>query len=205
VLDGLIRRGNRIPIKVRSRVDAVDMELLREMKRAGVDTIVYGLESGSQRMLDAFGKRTTVDQNVRACRMARRAGLNCLGDMILFYPGETRETLRETEAFLQAARPTAAKFYVLSPLPETAIYRQAEADGSLVGRWGPNGTTPWVRLEAFEGIEEMQALAKRMYVKTLLSPGRALGILGAYGRSMLSNPRLAARCLWSSLRKRMKY
>jgi radical SAM superfamily enzyme YgiQ (UPF0313 family) len=205
ILDGLIRRGNRVRIKVRSRVNAVDEELLRKMKRAGVDTIVYGLESGSQKMLDAFQKRTTVEQNIQACRLARKVGLHCLGDMLLFYPGETRETLRETESFVRKARPTAVKFNVLSPLPETEVYRQAEAEGTLVGRWELSGDTPWVRLDTFEGLEEMQAIAKRMYVKSLLSPVRALRILGAYGPSMLRNPTLTARSVWSSLGKKLKY
>lgn len=205
ILDGLIERRYPLRIKVRSRVNAVDEPLLRKMKRAGVDTIVFGLESGSQTMLDAFDKRTKVRQNIEACRMARRAGLHCLGDMILFYPGETRETLEETRRFIGSANPTAVKFYVLSPLPQTQVYEDAKANGTLVGDWNTDDATPWVRLNGFDGIEEMQAIAKRMYLETLMKPGRALGILRAYGASMLRNPRLATSLVLANLRKKMKY
>lgn len=112
ILDGLVARKYPVRIKIRSRVNAVDESLFRKMKRAGVDTIVFGLESGSQAMFDAFDKRTKVRQNIAACRMARRAGLHCLGDMILFYPGENKNTLAETKRFIKTANPTAVKFYV---------------------------------------------------------------------------------------------
>jgi anaerobic magnesium-protoporphyrin IX monomethyl ester cyclase len=205
ILDGLVERAYPLRIKVRSRVNAVDEALLHKMKRAGVDTIVFGLESGSQTMLDAFDKRTKVQENVAACRMARRAGLHCLGDMILFYPGETRDTLEETRRFIGVANPTAVKFYVLSPLPQTRVYEDAKADGSLVGDWAPDAETPWVRLPAFAGIEEMQAIAKRMYLGTLMRPSRALEILRAYGGSMLRNPRLATSLVLANVRKKLKY
>jgi radical SAM superfamily enzyme YgiQ (UPF0313 family) len=205
ILDGLIERRYPLRLKVRSRVNAVDEPLLRKMKQAGVDTIVFGLESGSQTMLDAFDKRTKVRQNIEACRMARRAGLHCLGDMILFYPGETRETLEETRQFIGTANPTAVKFYVLSPLPQTRVYEEAKANGTLVGDWTTADETPWVRLSEFGGIEEMQAIAKRMYLGSLMKPARALGILRAYGVSMLRNPRLATTLVLSNLRKKMKY
>ena len=205
ILDGLIERRYPVKFKVRSRVSAVDASLLQKMKRAGVDTVVYGLESGSQEMLKAFDKRTTVQQNEQACRMTRAAGLNCLGDMFLFYPGETRETLRETARFVREANPTAVKFYVLSPLPQTRVYEEAKRDGTLVGDWSTCGETPWVRLPGFGDIEAMQAIAKRMYLSTLLRPRRAAGIMAAYGRSMLRNPRLAAALVLSNVRKKMKY
>jgi radical SAM superfamily enzyme YgiQ (UPF0313 family) len=205
ILDGLIERRYPVKLKVRSRVNAVDEALLAKMKRAGVDTIVFGLESGSPAMLEAFNKRTTVEDNVRACRMARAAGLNCLGDMILFYPGESRETLRETEAFVRSANPTAVKFYILTPLPRTRVYDEAKADGTLVGDWDGTGRTPWVRLPGFAGLEEMEEIAKRMYLGTLLKPSRALEILRAYGAAMLQNPLLSLRLVAANVRKKMKY
>ena len=205
ILDGLVARRHRVKLKVRSRVDAVDEPLLAKMKRAGVDTVVYGFESGSNAMLQAFDKRTTVEQNVRACHLTRRAGLHCLGDMILFYPGETPATLAATERFVREAKPTAVKFYVLTPLPQTRVYEDAKAAGTLVGDWDGSEQTPWVRLPEFADLETMQAIAKRMYLRTLLQPFRAAGILAAYGGAMLRRPRLAAGLVLANLRKRMKY
>ena len=51
----------------------------------------------------------------------------------------------------------------------------------------------------------MQAIAKRMYRRTLLRPSRAIGILATYGGSMLRRPGLAASLVLANLRKKMKY
>ena len=204
ILDGLIERNYPVRFKVRSRVNAVDGELLKKMKQAGVDSIVYGLESGSQYMLDAFNKRSTVEENITACRLARKAGISCLGDMILFYPGENRRTLKETERFIKKAKPTAVKFYTLTPLPGTEVYDQAKKGSSLVGDWNVGEETPWVKLDEFKGPNEMQRIAKRMFIKTLLSPYRVFWILKAYGKSFVKNPSLAIRMIVYSLRKGRK-
>jgi len=205
ILDGLIEKNYPIRFKVRSRVSAVDAELLRKMKQAGINTVVYGLESGSQYMLDCFNKRTSVEQNLAACRMTRKAGLSCLGDMILFYPGENRQTLKETEQFIKTARPTAVKFYVLTPLPQTKVYEEAKKNGSLVGDWGIGKETPWVKLKEFRNRREMEKIAKKMFIKTLLSPFRIFWILQFYGKSFIRNPSLALRMCFYSFWKKKRY
>ncbi len=205
ILNGLIERKYPVKFKVRSRVSAVDEEMLKKMKQAGVDTIVYGFESGSQRMLNAFNKRTTLEENVTASKLTRKAGLSCLGDMILFYPGENRQTLKETERFIKKAKPTAVKFYILTPLPQTKVYKEAKENGSLVGNWDIGGDTPWIKLDDFSGVEEMQQIAKRMFIKTLLNPSRVFWILKVYGKSFIANPSLALKMILHSFRKRNKY
>jgi len=64
ICDAIRELNIGLRMKVRARVDCVDEELLRALKSAGVRTIVYGIESGSQRMLDAMAKRATVEQNI---------------------------------------------------------------------------------------------------------------------------------------------
>jgi radical SAM superfamily enzyme YgiQ (UPF0313 family) len=202
ILDALINRKYKLKFKVRSRVNAVDEELLRKMKQAGVNTIVYGLESGSQQMLDAFNKKTTVEQNIAACRLTRKVGLTCLGDMILFYPGENRQTLKETERFIKKAKPTAVKFFVLTPLPKTKIYEDARKSGRLVGDWNICGETPWVKLDEFTGPKQMRQIAKKMFIKTLLNPFRIFWLLKSYGKIFISKPFLTLRMIAYNLRKR---
>ena len=82
-----------------SRVDAVSLELFREMKRAGCEAVFFGLESGSQRILDYYQKRITPEQSVRAVEAARRAGLNTTGTFIVGAPVETREEVLQTLRF----------------------------------------------------------------------------------------------------------
>lgn len=205
ILDALIERKYPCKFKVRSRVNAVDEEILNKMKCAGVDTVVYGLESGSQEMLDAFNKKTTVEQNIRACLLTRKAGMNCIGDMILFYPGENRETLKETEAFVGKAKPTAVHFFVLTPLPSTKVYAEAVQSGRLRGGWNIGDETPWVKLDEFRDLDEMERIAKRMFIRTFLSPYRIYSILKSFGKGFLKNPGFTLKMILLTIWKKTKY
>ncbi|MFC1511333.1 B12-binding domain-containing radical SAM protein [Candidatus Margulisiibacteriota bacterium] len=188
ILDALIEKKYGCNFRVRSRVDAVSKELLDKMKKAGVDIIVYGLESGSQKMLDAFNKRTTVAQNIAACRLTRQAGINCFADMILFYPGESKETLKETKRFIKIARPILVQFHILTPLPKTKIYEEARRNGTLVGDWGTLNQTPWIKTEEFNDLKIMEAISRKLLLKTLLTPHRIWWAMRYFGKRLLRNP-----------------
>ena len=175
------------------------------MKAAGVNLIVYGLESGSQQMLNNFHKQTTVEQNIAACKLTRKMGINCFGDMILFYPGESRKTLKDTKEFIKKAKPTAVKFYTLTPLPKTAVYKKAKSEGTLVGDWKIGEKTPWVKLDEFKDLDEMQKIAKNMFIKMLLNPLMICWILKTFGKSFAANPLLSTKMMSYSLWTKSKY
>lgn len=205
ILDGIIERDYPCRFSVRSRANAINPELLGLMKRAGVETIIYGLESGSQTMLNAFNKKTTVIQNINACTMARKAGLNSIGNMLLFYPGENRNTLKETGRFIRKAGPTVAKFLVLTPLPETRIYKEAKSDGSLVGDWKVGERPPWIKVDGFDNLADMEKIARKMFLKTFLSPMRLLRIVKSYGKSFFRSPVFSGKMIYFSMRAKIKY
>lgn len=205
ILDALIAKNHSCRFKVRSRVNAIDEELLIKMKKAGVNAIVYGFESGSQKMLDAFNKRTRIEQNIAACKLTRKVGLNCFGDMMLFYPGETRETLKETENFIKIAKPNAAKFYVLTPLPRTQIYEEAKKNGTLVGDWKIGERSPWVRLDGFKDLMEMEEITKKIYLKQFLVPWRILWFFKYQGKSLMKRPAFFIKMISNTLLEKIKY
>jgi len=188
ILRMLIKERLPCEFKVRSRVDAVDRELLRMMHRAGVRTITYGFESGSQRMLDRFRKRTTVEQNYNACKLTKSAGMACNADIMLFFPGETPETIKETEEFLRRAKPSRVQVFVFCPLPETKGYLEAKADGTLVGDWGVGKPAPWVRIPWLPDKDAMEKRAKQVYLRYYMQPGPAVQAL-KIAANALRNPR----------------
>jgi radical SAM superfamily enzyme YgiQ (UPF0313 family) len=158
----ILDAGLKLDIKVRSRVDRVDEELLALLLKAGVKAVTYGFESGSQAVLDAMNKRTTVEQNYEAVRMTKKAGLRCYADLFVGYPGETPETIAETEKFLLTARPTVINGGILSPLPRTKVYDEAKGNGTLVGDWSLDGPEPYVKLPWMEDCSSLWAHYKRM-------------------------------------------
>ncbi|MGM0579955.1 MAG: B12-binding domain-containing radical SAM protein [Bacteroidota bacterium] len=85
--------------------DLADESVVELMKKAGVAQVQIGLESGNQYMLDQMNKRCTVEQNLQAIKNCRKHGVTTLVSLIVGYPGETEETLKDTLEFMREARP----------------------------------------------------------------------------------------------------
>ena len=105
------------------RVDQVDAELLAGMKSAGCIQIEYGFESGSDEALQRLGKGARVEQNRRAVRLMREAGLRTFADIMVGLPGETEEDFGATLAFLRWAKPQVIGLARLCPLPGTPVFQ----------------------------------------------------------------------------------
>ena len=69
------------------------------MREANCQLVSFGVESGNQKILNAMKKGTTVEQNERAIRWAKEVGLTVSMSVILGYPGETTDTIKQTMDF----------------------------------------------------------------------------------------------------------
>ncbi|MCX7048008.1 MAG: radical SAM protein [Candidatus Sumerlaeota bacterium] len=141
--------GLRIKWIANSRVDAVDLELLRAMKQAGCLMVSYGIESGDPAILKATRKGITLEQSRQAIALTRQAGLKSMAYFILGLPGETWETVRRSIAFAKDINPDYVNFHVATPFPGTELYGQALERGWLT-------TDDWDAYEE-EGSAVMQA------------------------------------------------
>lgn len=177
IADALIGGGYRFELKVRSRVNSVDEDLLCKLKKAGVREIIYGFESGSQAILDSMNKRTTVEMNERAIRLTKKAGITCYGEIMIGMPGETRQTLDETLQFLLKNKPIVGFIPVLYPLPSTRVYEEARTDGTLQGDWTVDGPWPWVKLPWTASRDDLVAASKRISRAVQRDPGTILYFL----------------------------
>ena len=165
--------------RMKSRVDAVDRELLRAAKAAGVYLVAFGAESGSPAVLERMGKGIEPGQIERACRMTREEGIYCHTSWVLGFPGETRETVRETVCLIRAAKPTTAQIVILRPFPGTRVYDEGAASGDLVGRWSPTETAlPWIRLPWAQDYGRLIETRKRMLKEIYLTPRQIARFLG---------------------------
>ena len=99
------------------------------LKAAGCVTVGFGIESGSQRILDRSNKRVTVAQNVSAIRDAKRAGLRAKAFFVVGLPGETWETLEETKRFVDIAEPDSCNLSTFVPYPGCDIWRRPHEYG----------------------------------------------------------------------------
>ncbi len=107
-----------------SRVDRVDSSTLQNLKSAGLKTIYYGVESGSQRILDLMKKGITIKQAENAVKIAKNAGLEVLTSFILGYPGETEDDIDKTINFSTKLNSDYCQYSILTPFPGTPIYNE---------------------------------------------------------------------------------
>ncbi|HLE68186.1 MAG TPA: radical SAM protein, partial [Vicinamibacteria bacterium] len=114
-----------------SRVDTIDEELARAMRRAGCWMISFGIESGDQALLDAAGKGATVDEAERAVAVVKAAGIKAAGHFVLGLPGETRESLEKTLALADRLPLDFEQFYCAVPFPGSRLYEEAREKGWL--------------------------------------------------------------------------
>jgi len=119
-----------------SRVDTIDEEMLQWMKKAGCWMIAYGIESGSQKILNRCKKGTTVEQIKTAVSLTDKAGIKVYGYFIVGLIDETKETIRETIDLAKNLPITFAIFHTASPYPGTEFYNEIKEKGWLVSeRW----------------------------------------------------------------------
>jgi radical SAM superfamily enzyme YgiQ (UPF0313 family) len=107
----IIKEGLDISWTASSRVNTFNFEIGREMKRAGAHTVYFGIESGSQNVLDKIGKGITVKQSLSAVKNAKRAKLRALGSFVIGFPEEKKEDIEKTIKFSKKNRNRFSSIY----------------------------------------------------------------------------------------------
>ena len=125
----------RIPFKCLLRADGVTEAVAHALEVAGCRTVWIGAESGSQKVLDAMEKGTTVDDIRAATRRLHGAGIE-VGFFLQFgYPGETREDIERTLQMVRDCRPDDIGVSVSYPLPGTPFYERVKAQLGEKQNW----------------------------------------------------------------------
>ncbi len=88
ICDEIEKRDLGIHWACSSRTDTVSKDMLERMKRAGCDTIYYGIESGNPKVLGSILKKTTLEQAKNAVKWADEAGIVTIASFIIGFPGE---------------------------------------------------------------------------------------------------------------------
>jgi len=128
---GIISRGIDVVWGCTARVDRFNKELLSQMWKAGCRTLLFGVESGNQKILDNVQKGTKVEQAKRAFKTARDIGMHTIASMTLGMPGENKTTIDETIGFAKWVNPDYALFSLATPYPGTKFYELASKMGLI--------------------------------------------------------------------------
>ncbi|MDD3814852.1 MAG: radical SAM protein, partial [Desulfocapsaceae bacterium] len=173
---GLIDSGINKQIKwtCESRVDTVDEESLRLMKEAGCWQISYGVETGSQRLLDKINKGTTLQQIEEVFRITKEIGISIRGFFMLGLPEETKEESLATIEFAKKIDPLWAQFTLTTPYPGTMMFEELRQNGEINNfdwdnyntwsGWQGRTTIPYIpKGRTIKELIELQKLAMRKF------------------------------------------
>lgn len=129
----MVRRGlnNEVVWMCETRLDRIDRELLSAMRHAGCRRIAYGLESGTQILLDNVQKSSNLSKAREIIKYTREEGIQTLGFFMLGLPGETKDTVRETINFAKELDLDFAKFSITIPFPGSQLYVDLVNSGRL--------------------------------------------------------------------------
>ena len=147
-----------------SRVDTVNKDILRKMISSGCTGIYYGVESGSQEILNKIGKRITLKQAEDAIRSSKELGIMTVATFMLGLPWETIDDMKKTVNFALKLDPDYAQFTVATPYPGTSLFQIAKNDNLIVDWDWSHWTTlrPVMRGYSFT-IQDVQEMLRYAY------------------------------------------
>jgi anaerobic magnesium-protoporphyrin IX monomethyl ester cyclase len=157
-----------------TRVDTVvkHPEMVRAMAKAGFSWTFIGFESGSQEMLDAYGKKAGTEDARRAITILKDNNVRVTGAFILGALGETEEMIENTIEFAKELDPTRAQFSLLTPYPGAKLYERV-ADRLLTRDYNLySGMHPTIRLDHISP-ERLTRLLISAYSSFYGRPGKA--------------------------------
>lgn len=165
-----------------TRVDQVNEKILKRMSNSGCKQIVYGIENGSQGILDNLNKGTTVEQNAEAIRLTKKAGIETKTAVIVGSPGETWDTVQSTIDFIEKNPPDEVIVCVFTPYPGSPVWHNPDKFGITIltrdlnkyAAVGP-GMTGKVVIETEEMTATEIAEAQRMVIEKFKELGLIAG------------------------------
>lgn len=130
------KSGLHFSFKIQSRVDLLLQEdNIRHLAAAGCSNVWMGAESGSQKILDAMDKGTTVAQIYEATALLKKNGIHPSFFIQFGYPGETREDIRTTVKMINQLLPYEIGISVSYPLPGTVFFERVKNDLKEKTNW----------------------------------------------------------------------
>jgi anaerobic magnesium-protoporphyrin IX monomethyl ester cyclase len=124
-----------LPFKIQSRADLMTRATVADLKRAGCTEIWMGVESGSQKVLNAMDKGLRVSDVVIARARLADEGIRACYFLQFGYPGEIWEDIQQTIAFVRNTRPDDIGISFSYPLPGTVFYERVQEQIGVKRNW----------------------------------------------------------------------
>ena len=187
-----------------TRVDLVTRDLLFKMRRAGCIAVWFGVESGSQQVLDAMKKSLSLNKTREAFKWAEEAGIMTIASVILGFPGETSETAWETVKFLEELNPSDVGIYIATPYPGTPMFDYVKEMGWLkIDDFDKYDTaTPVFETPTLE-MRELREIREQAFRRFYLRPLYVLRMFAKGGMYGFSSSRTAFAHLLRAVKSKL--
>ena len=174
----------------------MDHKILSLFKRAGCWQMAFGIESGSQEILDFSGKGTSLGQIRDTLHMVSETGISSRAFFILGFPNETEATMRQTIDFAKSLPLDNISLTFMTPFPGSKIHSIA----SQYGKFDDN----WSRMTILESVFVPDGLTedilRKYYNRFIREFYRRPRILLNYFLLCIKNPMAGMKIVWSGLR-----
>jgi radical SAM superfamily enzyme YgiQ (UPF0313 family) len=172
----LCRRMRKEKIRVEwiseGRVDQCCSSMLQEMVKAGCRMMYFGIESGTQKVLNYYDKRTTPEQSKTAVEKARKAGVDIIvGSFVIGAPHETRKDIQKTLNFVRKLDLDIPQINILGAFPGNSIWEEFK-DKELLDEdesWETGVCISDIYPHAVP-LDEMRKMVREFYRNYLRSP-----------------------------------
>jgi len=184
----LKERKLNLPWVCQARVDTFTEPMARAMKSSGCVQVDFGVESGSQKVLDILKKGITVSDTKKAFGICKDNKLRSLATIMIGAPGETKEDIKLTRELLSEINPSFLGCFFATPFPGTELYEMALAnkwiDITKPIRW-QTMERPLMTINMTEGelkkeFEDMQRYNKDSVLMYLANPVFILDLAGMF-------------------------
>jgi len=126
------RRKLKINWSVMARADAFDSVTLKEMKKAGLHAVKLGVESASQKIIDACGKDLKISKVNQVVLMCKKLGINTHLTFMFGLPKETPNTITRTIDYALKLDPYSVQFSIVTPFFGTRLYDELKKENCLI-------------------------------------------------------------------------
>jgi radical SAM superfamily enzyme YgiQ (UPF0313 family) len=181
----LLEAGFEFTWSCNSHPNLLDPKTLELMKRAGCWQIAYGIESGSQRVLDVVKHEVRIPRMLETLRQTRDAGIRVKGLLMMAHPTEDEQSLQETVDFLRTAPIDLVQITKFTPYPGTPSYPHVRAQGAFREDWEQMNAMNWVFLPTGLTAETLERYFRLAY-KTFYS---RRDVLWGLAKTLVGEPR----------------
>jgi radical SAM superfamily enzyme YgiQ (UPF0313 family) len=135
ICEAIVRENLDISWTIRTRVDSVNERVLDALKSAGCHTVMYGIESSNREILKMMKKKISIERVEKTLKYTKDVGMDNLGFFMFGYPGETKETIKDTIRFSLDLPLDYAQYTVMVPYPDAEIYNYYRENGLDEDYW----------------------------------------------------------------------